>query len=474
LFLFQNSSLDDVKNFVQIAGDLVNWDIRDVKFGMNALMVCLQASDNTMEDKQEKIMYLLDQNVFLGNECDFEGNTIAHFAANQGSEVIALLEEKFKEQLDFNVLNDDLTSPLGIAAACGNTDVVSLLLKSGAQLDLEENRESDGVSPVFLALLNDHFELVMMFIEKIKKSRSKYQYLLDSLSHLAIIKGEMEIIRAIFSAGADVNLQNEAGDTCLHIAYELNLNEVIEYLTKTLQAKTIVRNKENKLPRDMKPLELVEKTEQPQGEIQTTLTVAVSNDPVIHDKKFYESKLLRKLSVLFKLYSEGIIDNSLLRKYYEDLRKEYKRDHNIDCDTPEFQAQLSEEDLNLVRSMVPRIRRTLVVAKTPVEDSRMLKRDYSSLVTLPTEIIFHIISYLDLVDCLSLSIVNKRFLQIIDDMNNWKANCECKWPEHVQYLPHKMIDWKFEFMQFHCVEKCVSVIQNSRNELDLFESQLQL
>ena len=44
-------------------------------YGMNALMLCLQARNKDLDDRMGKIRYLYACGGYEGNECDFEGNS---------------------------------------------------------------------------------------------------------------------------------------------------------------------------------------------------------------------------------------------------------------------------------------------------------------------------------------------------------------------------------------------------------------
>ena len=440
--------------------------------------MCLDNFD--IEDRDRKILFLFKNGNYKGDEFDFEGNTLAHYTAQNGDiSLFSKFLSNYKEKMDLNVLNNELESPLSIAVTNKNKKLVFYLIEQGSKLDLPENRELDGLSPIFIALNNDDFSLVEFFIDKIRKNLNEYQYLLDSISHLAVIKGNMDIIQLIFKYGADINYQNESGDTCLHIAYELNLDQMIPFFITKLLANVNIKNNNGLLPNQLKPQQNYDKPEVISNSCTSSNEKKLKNDLeysspetqeqiqkiIIKDKNFYEKQLARKISVLIRLYSEHIIDHINLQKQYEQLRVSFRK-HGVICESNSFLKLLEEHEISIIKTVTPLNRsRKIIVSKNNNSSSLLVDQftlcDYSSLDTLPTEVIIQITGLLDFKDCLSLSVVNRRFYRIINDPQTWKNNCLSLWPKELSFFPNYNFDWKLEYIKLYYLEIWTEIIQKA-------------
>mmetsp|Transcript_30531 Transcript_30531/g.47031 ORF Transcript_30531/g.47031 Transcript_30531/m.47031 type:complete len:255 (-) Transcript_30531:94-858(-) len=189
-----------------------------------------------------------------------------------------------------DVLNQNFLTPLSIAVSQKylNEELVHILLANGTD---PFGKNDEEFSPLF----NEHYKIVriLIFLDKIKEPISqKCAAHLDSISHLSIIKGEIDIIDMIFKKGANINFQNESGDSCLHLAVELR-NTDIELLISTYKADQTIVNK--------------------------------------NSKSVVEFILAKKLSNLFQLAIQNKIDLRSLQVRSEKIKQYYKMKYRVTC-----------------------------------------------------------------------------------------------------------------------------------------------
>ena len=131
--------------------------------------------------------------------------------------------------------NDDGVTPLLVAAAEGNVEVVDELVKAGARVNHAMN---GGATAVFLAAEYDNFEVLHVLVKAGADTSVKLDGhtalsiaqcngnddivdLLDSARtqlHIAARKGELEAVREMLEATADFEAADESGLTALDLA----------------------------------------------------------------------------------------------------------------------------------------------------------------------------------------------------------------------------------------------------------------
>ena len=99
----------------------------------------------------------------------------------------------------------DGASPLHVACLFDHMEVVHSLLAAGAKVNLKTN---DGVSPLHLACEHGHVEVVCALLSE----GAMELQTTDGLTplHAACIKGHAEVVRTLLSAGAQVDLQSKS------------------------------------------------------------------------------------------------------------------------------------------------------------------------------------------------------------------------------------------------------------------------
>jgi ankyrin repeat protein len=141
-----------------------------------------------------------------------KGFTPLHVAAGQGdlATVTSLLDCG-----GVNALDDHKATPLHYASGDtgGNTQVIALLLKAGANL---EAKDADGDTPLSWAAESGHVEAVRFLLQAGAKPDSRNNKE-GTVLHVAAEQLQVDVIKVLVSAHADVNALNYAGDSPLDI-----------------------------------------------------------------------------------------------------------------------------------------------------------------------------------------------------------------------------------------------------------------
>lgn len=120
------------------------------------------------------------------------------------------------------------TSPVALAAELGHADIVLVLLDAGA-------RDYEVAS---LAVGHRHSEVVRAWLDAGgNPDLPVNRHGLTPLMHAARA-GNLEIVKLLVEAGADINLRDEEGGTALSIAGEEGNLEVYEYLRERASEET--------------------------------------------------------------------------------------------------------------------------------------------------------------------------------------------------------------------------------------------
>ena len=145
-------------------------------------------------------------------------------ASHAGStDIVSLLLDK---GADVNAQDADGYTALSIASRNGHTEVVKLLLDKGADVNVQD---ADGDTALIWASRNGHTEVVKLLLDKGADINAKDKYG-DTALILASRKGHTEIVKVLLNAGADINAKYNAGNTALILASEKGHTEIVELL----------------------------------------------------------------------------------------------------------------------------------------------------------------------------------------------------------------------------------------------------
>lgn len=192
--------------------------------------------------KQEKaINYFLSKNIDI-NQLDGSGNTVFMNAAASSSD-IELLKKLKPNVKNINQQNKKGESALMLAVANNNAAVVDFLLQNSANIGLSDNAgngltyylvEAYGRKP---KVQGETKTLSSDLEEKLELLRTQNFDLAETpkngntLYHLAVLKGDLSLLKIIAPLNIDVNAKNAEGYTALHKAAMLLRNdEIMKYL----------------------------------------------------------------------------------------------------------------------------------------------------------------------------------------------------------------------------------------------------
>jgi len=150
---------------------------------------------------------------------------------------LARVKALVEQGADVNAKDAQGSVPLVFAVKEGRKEIVELLLAHDADMNIKDRR---GWTPLDYARLGKLKDIIELFSVKI-----------TSL-HQAVQLGDLAIVKALLKQGADVNVQNKAGDTPLHCATQprgIGL-EIIELLI-TKGADVNAKNNDGKTPLDL-------------------------------------------------------------------------------------------------------------------------------------------------------------------------------------------------------------------------------
>jgi len=113
-------------------------------------------------------------------------------------------------------------TPLWLAAANGQTDAVEALVSAGADVNTQCN---DGNSALYIANQKEYIDIVDILLDSGATIEDRSTPLL-----FAATNGDGDTLRALVSAGADVNTQNDNGSSALGVACQKGYIDIVNIL----------------------------------------------------------------------------------------------------------------------------------------------------------------------------------------------------------------------------------------------------
>lgn len=171
-------------------------------------------------------------------------STLLHYALILNKfDMIKWLIEKYN--LDVNAANKpNLDTPLHLAAANGQLEIVQYLIDHAADLNAKDKA---GHTPLQRAARSYRWDVVQCLFPKQNMPNAKD---IDgqTILHYAARTATSEIIKFLVSNGADVNEKNNLGETALHIAVGASRWKEATTLIKDCDAQVDCKDEKGRMP----------------------------------------------------------------------------------------------------------------------------------------------------------------------------------------------------------------------------------
>ena len=149
-----------------------------------------------------------------------------------------LTESTVKLRQDINSKDCDGNTALMRAAIAGNTDYINMLLKAGADTEVQNK---DGYTVLMIAADKGHTDCIKALTENADKSKFDIDnrgYDGNTALMVACLAAKTECITALAKAGADPEIKNRDGYTALVIAADINNTDDIKALKENTTTNT--------------------------------------------------------------------------------------------------------------------------------------------------------------------------------------------------------------------------------------------
>ncbi|CAL1299956.1 unnamed protein product [Larinioides sclopetarius] len=115
--------------------------------------------------------------------------------------------------------------PLLLAIEKGSSKMVDILLKSGADY---LKKDAEGKTPIELAIETKHSNIVALLLQNhdIYNIKGKKE---SSLLHMAASSGSLEIVETLIDTHADINCKDSSGAKPIHMAAKEGYRDILEY-----------------------------------------------------------------------------------------------------------------------------------------------------------------------------------------------------------------------------------------------------
>ncbi|KPP66080.1 death-associated protein kinase 1-like, partial [Scleropages formosus] len=127
---------------------------------------------------------------------------------------------------DVNQPNKHGTPPLLIAAGCGNTQILQVLIKKGAEIDAHDK---SGETALHVAARYGNVDVVQ-YLCSIRANPDMADRDEETPLHCAAWHGYSSVARALCAAGCDVNVKNREGESPLLTAAARGFRDIVECL----------------------------------------------------------------------------------------------------------------------------------------------------------------------------------------------------------------------------------------------------
>jgi ankyrin repeat protein len=181
------------------------------------------------EDEHKEIIKLLEEK---GAIDEGKEEKIIECPGPTEEEVLKRVKEMIASGKDINLKDEYGRTELHMATVWGKENVVKFLIENHADLN---PYDEDGFTPLHYALFNGYFQIAKLLIENGADVNGRNKKTGDTPLHYAIYhkgEGAYNFIQYLLEKGADINSQDDYGDTPLHRAVRQEDVNMVELLIK--------------------------------------------------------------------------------------------------------------------------------------------------------------------------------------------------------------------------------------------------
>ena len=188
--------------------------------------------DAIEHDDPEIVRLLVNTGADVNAAAGFGGNTVLHEAVAQGSaEIVQILVDA---GADIEAEGFMGQTPLGLAAEEGATEIMQILLgklaDSGTQEGEDKQAPAIGSEALFTAIEKGDIETVRLLVEAGADVNAAAGFGGNTPLHEAVEEGNAEIVQILVDAGADIEAKGFMGQTPLGLAAEEGATEIMQIL----------------------------------------------------------------------------------------------------------------------------------------------------------------------------------------------------------------------------------------------------
>lgn len=207
------------------------------------------------------IRFLLEKEDLVVNT-EYDGATPLSFCAREGNVSTARMLLRHRD-CNVNYVSGG-SSSLHAASMEGHSEMIELLVSHGAEIDL---LDGDGGSPLLQAIAHGCYEAVWSLL-KLGASLQARGKNGGGVLHYAACADNAEIFNLLWShdqVQSCIDLQDDSGDTALHIALRLGQTQYVNTL-RALQASLDIVNDDGETPRDIAQRKVIDLSVEPDAE----------------------------------------------------------------------------------------------------------------------------------------------------------------------------------------------------------------
>eukprot|EP00913_Durusdinium_trenchii_P020569 g19319.t2 len=160
---------------------------------------------------------------------DADGHPAIMVAAAVGSRDI--LEMLLQAGADSTAVDELLETALHAAAEAGQLECAEVLLENGETLQLVNQPQEAGLTPLHMASRNGHVEMIRLLLD-FGACRDARDHMGVNALHVAAEYGQEEVVEFLLEIGMDIEATEEAGATALYLAAENGQLSVVKALVE--------------------------------------------------------------------------------------------------------------------------------------------------------------------------------------------------------------------------------------------------